>query len=412
MSGDPKRVFLVVWWLNDFGGMERHVTELAVSLKQRGIQVHVFSENPIPLRNQYRRRLAMENIPFWAPRVPKWLVDSVHRSPQDGILDRLHWKLLTRFRRAEEKQPGDGFASEGADEGGVLAALLRRKLEREMKHGRPDVVHVHGFRLGQPWVVPWAKRHQLPVVYTEHSTIGDWGGPYETGAPTWINEAGVVACVSEQSRLSLAVLLPDREMAVHGHIVRQSKNHGRSGNGHPLTILSVARLRSEKGIDILLRAAAMVRHAGLPFRLRIVGDGDDRKQLEALRDDLGLRERVTFLGHRNSLQIERELQNADMFVLASRSEALPVALLEAMSAGLAVIATQVGGVPEVLRDGAGVLVPPDSVDALADALINLLRDDTERSRLRSASQKAFASSPHSEERAVAAILESYARAKC
>jgi glycosyltransferase involved in cell wall biosynthesis len=130
---------------------------------------------------------------------------------------------------------------------------------------------------------------------------------------------------------------------------------------------SVGCLAARKDYGTLLEALCLLGGRGLAFRAALVGDGPDRDALEARAAALGLAGRVRFLGERGD--IERLLPGMDVFVLSSREEGIPNALLEAMAAGRACVATAVGGTPEVLRDGeTGWLVPPGEPGALADAL--------------------------------------------
>jgi glycosyltransferase involved in cell wall biosynthesis len=121
--------------------------------------------------------------------------------------------------------------------------------------------------------------------------------------------------------------------------------------------------------------------------LLVVGDGSQRPRLEALSQELGLDpERVRFLGFRSD--IPNLLTAADFFVLASRDEGLPLALLEAMSHGLPAVSTSVGGVPEVVANGEdGLLVPSGDVAAMAQAIGLLARDQAVRVRLGGAGQR-------------------------
>jgi len=137
-------------------------------------------------------------------------------------------------------------------------------------------------------------------------------------------------------------------------------------DGSPL-VGSVGCLAARKDYGTLLEALCLLGGRGLAFRAALVGDGPDRDALEARAAALGLAGRVRFLGERGD--IERLLPGMDVFVLSSREEGIPNALLEAMAAGRACVATAVGGTPEVLRDGeTGWLVPPGEPGALADAL--------------------------------------------
>ncbi len=138
----------------------------------------------------------------------------------------------------------------------------------------------------------------------------------------------------------------------------------------PIAIYT-GRLAPEKGVDLLLDAWAVVRRAGEPGLLCLVGDGADRAPLELRARDLGIVGAVRFTGA--VADVASWLRAADAFVLPSRQEGLSVALLEAMACGLAVVATAVGGSGEAAGDAA-VLVPPRNAEALGDALLRVLVD--------------------------------------
>jgi glycosyltransferase involved in cell wall biosynthesis len=142
-------------------------------------------------------------------------------------------------------------------------------------------------------------------------------------------------------------------------------------DGAPRTLLVVANLRPEKAHDVLFRATAdlVTRHPRL--RLRVVGDGPARAALEALARSLRLDRVVEFLGHRED--VPAIAADSDIFVLPSRSEASPNAVIEAMAAGLPIVATDVGGIPELVdHERNGLLVPPDRPAALAAAVERLV----------------------------------------
>ncbi|MEJ2888092.1 glycosyltransferase [Actinomycetospora aeridis] len=137
---------------------------------------------------------------------------------------------------------------------------------------------------------------------------------------------------------------------------------------------TVAVMRPEKDHPTLLRAFRQVADRRDDVRLALVGDGPERERLEALIDELGLRERVLLLGHHND--VRRLLRTFDVFTLSSRTvEACPNSLLEAMSAGIPAVCTAVGGVPEMIVDGVtGRVVPSEDPDRLAGGLLELLDD--------------------------------------
>jgi glycosyltransferase involved in cell wall biosynthesis len=138
-------------------------------------------------------------------------------------------------------------------------------------------------------------------------------------------------------------------------------------------IVTVANLRPEKGHDTILAAAPRILERHPDATLTFAGDGPRREHLEVLARALGLTGRVTFLGE--CRDVAPILAASDLFVLPSRSEAFPNALIEAMATALPVIASAVGGIPEVVRPGVnGLLVPPDDAAALADAALALMAD--------------------------------------
>lgn len=393
---DVRRVYLVCWWFAEFGGMERHVTELAKSLRIRNVDVTVFSEMPVPRRNQYRRELEQSGIEFIAPPLPRRLVTWwQHRFP-----------ALT----AEAASPKRDAVSQAMG-GGFLPRLLERNLRRRLRRETPDVVHVHGWRLSQ-WVATWCVSRGIPAVYTEHSTIADWGGPVAPNAPRLLEDVGDLACVSEAARRSLAAWMPSRSLSVHQHIIRTPGHKPLPKTTGTLRLITVARLRREKGLDILLRAVAKLRAEGVSLRVEIVGDGSMRSELAKLRDSLGLSRWVKMTGALNAAEIEAKLRHADIFVLASRTEALSLALLEAMAHGLAIAATAVGGIPEFIHHKhTGLLVPSESEEALAEAIGRLAADGDLRTRLGKSARQFLEATEHSESAAVERVLASYERAR-
>lgn len=136
-------------------------------------------------------------------------------------------------------------------------------------------------------------------------------------------------------------------------------------------IVTVANLRPEKSHETLLEAAAVVLRSYPDAEFTLVGDGVRKDALIALAARHGVSRRVTFLGHRDD--VPQLLRENDIFVLPSRSEAMPNGVIEAMAAEMPVVATAVGGIPEVVSHGrTGRLVPPDDPPALAAALLELM----------------------------------------
>lgn len=147
-----------------------------------------------------------------------------------------------------------------------------------------------------------------------------------------------------------------------------------------LLVGCVARLHEAKDHASLLRSlAALPQSTAHSVRLALIGDGEERHNLEQLARELRIDDRVHFLGDRDD--VERLLPQLDLFVLPSKTEGVPLVLLEAMACGVPCIATSVGGVPELLDDDAGVLVPAECPEELSSALHQLLEDGERRQEL-------------------------------
>ncbi|HEX6158712.1 MAG TPA: glycosyltransferase, partial [Thermoanaerobaculia bacterium] len=146
-------------------------------------------------------------------------------------------------------------------------------------------------------------------------------------------------------------------------------------------VVTVAVLRPKKGIEVLLDAATRVPDA---FFL-IVGDGPKREEWTRLASTLGVADRIRWAGYRRD--VDALLAGCDLFVHPSLDDAFPTVLLEAMAAGLPVVATRVGGIPEIVSDFTGRLVAPNDAAELAGAIGNLLGDDVARKRMSVAAEK-------------------------
>lgn len=157
----------------------------------------------------------------------------------------------------------------------------------------------------------------------------------------------------------------------------------------PRVITTVANLRPGKGHDVLLKAATRVVGRVPDVRFRIVGDGAHRRELERQAAALGIAANVEFLGHRDD--VPKLLRESDVFAFPSYMEASPNAVIEAMAAGLPVVATRVGGVPEIVEhERNGLLVAAGDERALAAGLLRVIERPDLASRLAAAARQAVA----------------------
>lgn len=142
----------------------------------------------------------------------------------------------------------------------------------------------------------------------------------------------------------------------------------------------VGRIHGGKGLDTALQAVPLILKRERRFRLVIVGEGELEAEIAALRDRLGLADAVVMTGSRDD--VPAVLASVDLLIVPSESETAGLTALEAGAAGLPVVATRVGGLPEAVRDGVtGVLVPPRDADALARAVVDVLSDEAAASAM-------------------------------
>jgi glycosyltransferase involved in cell wall biosynthesis len=154
----------------------------------------------------------------------------------------------------------------------------------------------------------------------------------------------------------------------------------------PLIVGLIGRLAQEKGVDIFIHAAQRVLTELPSTRFVIIGDGPDRDKLQSLIDDLHIGSDIALLGRRDDMP--SIYASLDLMVSSSRQEGLPIALLEGMASRRPIIATTVGDVPTVIRNQlTGILIPPADIDALATAIITLLKDPAQREHLGIAARK-------------------------
>jgi GalNAc-alpha-(1->4)-GalNAc-alpha-(1->3)-diNAcBac-PP-undecaprenol alpha-1,4-N-acetyl-D-galactosaminyltransferase len=254
-----------------------------------------------------------------------------------------------------------------------------------IRASRPDVV-ISFMDLTNVLVLLAAVGLRIPTIVTEHSDphmhlIGKGWDLLRSFSYRWARRLVVLnqsvldyfsPAVRKRGRvIPNAVVLPDSlGSATQPAVTRRNR-----------LILAMGRLSREKGFDLLLEAFAQVVLAHPDWSLEIWGEGPLRADLEASRDELGLRERVAFLGL--SRQPFEKMMQAELFVLSSRYEGFSMVLCEAMACGLPVISFDCPSGPRgIVRDGIdGILVPAADVIALAAALDRLMGDDAERRRL-------------------------------
>ena len=261
-------------------------------------------------------------------------------------------------------------------------------LALKLVYGIPYLVSLRG---GD---VPGFQPYDLSLYHTLTRPVIHW---------VWRQACGVVANSSGLGTLAQSSA-PDVRVEVIPNGV--DAGHFCPGLNPPLPgratrLLFVARLVYQKGLDVLLQAMAQTPNVAL----EVIGDGEARVELEKLAVSLGLSQRIHFDGWRSRPELPDCYRAADVFVLPSRHEGMPNAILEAMACGLPVIATRISGNEELVRDGeTGLLIPPDEPIALAAALSALAADDQLRRHMGRAG-RALVESRYTWRRAAEAYLD-------
>jgi glycosyltransferase involved in cell wall biosynthesis len=264
-----------------------------------------------------------------------------------------------------------------------------RALGRVLRDFAPDVVHAQDRRAGL--AATTVASVGAPVAATYHGVPDGAAGLWVTEGPLAGRRpaAGALAVVAADAlvaRRAAVTVAPSAAMAgflrrrlrVPAARVRVLPNGvalppARPPDGPARTFVSVGTFAPAKSVGVLVRAFAEVAASRPHLRLLLVGDGAERAACERLAASLGVRGRVEFTGYRTD--VPAQLGRAEAFVLPSLNENLPLALIEAMGAGLACVGARVGGVPELLGDRVagpvGLLVPPADVAALTTAMAAL-----------------------------------------
>jgi glycosyltransferase involved in cell wall biosynthesis len=267
------------------------------------------------------------------------------------------------------------------------------EIRQMIRRVNPSLIHAHTFKAG--FLGRFAARVSgVPSIYTLHTWLFGtpamprlWsvlGGPCERLAAGWGDH--VITVSEEGARVvqRYRIAPPSKVVTIYNGIPDCAEHADLDAHEFPVVTM-VARFTEVKEHDVLLRAFAKLAPGP---RLRLVGDGPLRAVSERLAQELGIGGRVEFLGDRGD--VPALLADSDLFVLASKFEMLPISILEGMRAGLPIIASDVGGVREVIADGkSGFLVKSGSVSELSKALKQVTGDKELRVKLGWAARKRF-----------------------
>jgi glycosyltransferase involved in cell wall biosynthesis len=293
----------------------------------------------------------------------------------------------------------------------ALAGLIRL-----MRAWRPAIVHTHTAKAGVLGRLAARAAGVPTVVHTYHGhVLRGYFSPARTALFRWLETrlaaaADALVAVSESVKQDLVALgiAPSEKIRVIplgldlAHLAVELPHGGLRGEAAipvdaPLVGM-VGRLVPIKDVPTFLRAARIVRETRPEARFALVGDGEERPALESLCRELGLSGKATFFGWRRDLAAV--YGDLDVVVNASRNEGTPVALIEALAAAKPVVATRVGGTPDLLGEGErGRLVPPGDPESLARAVLEAL-EGSEAARRRAQAGREYVLARHSSDRLV------------
>ncbi len=295
---------------------------------------------------------------------------------------------------------------------GHRLALPTGRTIRQMKKFRPDVIHVH-----TPFSVGWgakqaAKKLGIPLVGTHHTFYDHYMKHIKMDFPrmkklSWkfvigyYNHCDLVlspTCsladtLKTHGLKSPIEVVPNpidtelfRPATERESVLEMKKKLGISGSGK--AIVYMGRVSYEKSIEKAIEAFALVAKKMPEIKLIIVGDGPESEKLKALAERLGIKDKVIFTGFLKKGELVSALHAAEMFVTASKSENMPISVLEAMACGLPIIAVRALGIPEIVKNGVnGLLSIPDRPQEMAQNIIRLLEDEDLRKKFSAASRQ-------------------------
>ena len=291
--------------------------------------------------------------------------------------------IILSLRKPTEELRHDIITEAGLDK---LTVYEESKFSKILSEFQPDLIHAHFATEPTATARAFAAQLKIPFTFTTH------GYDIRRKAPVDFREraeaAAALITVSQANARHMTqkfdvgagkiTVIP---CGIDTETFRPEKNNKGSADSVPL-ILCVARHAPVKNLAMLLRACAALRERDVKFRCALVGDGSCHGELKSLRAELNLEDCVEMPGATKQNEVVRWWQSADVGVLTSENEGMPVCLMEAAACGVPVVATDVGGIPELVQDKiTGLLVPLNDVEKFSDALQRLIENVSLRKKM-------------------------------
>lgn len=349
------------------GGLFRHVQDLALEQAARGHAVGIIADRTTGGEKAETALAALSSrLAYGVSRIPM----SRHAGPND------------------------------------LAAV--RYVATHARQLQADVVHGHGAKGGAYARLGGGKALR---VYTPHggslhfSRTNPVGLAYLTLESFLLRKTDLALFESAYAKTTFERKIgkPSGLIEVVHNGVRPAEFEPVTPEADPADVLFVGELRTLKGVDVLIEALALLKSRGTTLRATIVGDGPDRDSFLALAKTRELADTISFPG---AMPARNAFAKGKLLLVPSRAESLPYIVLEAVAAGMAVVATRVGGIPEIFGDDAAMLIPPGDAGALAEAIVQNASGSNDRmARVRARVSELFTVSAMAE-----GIIGAYRRA--
>lgn len=378
-----KVVFCKSQLLGPISGADEILVNNAILLREAGHTVEVLLMYYPSADDPYYRRLVEAGVPVF------WLASSATRA-----------SLFTGrklFQKALRLAPSaQTFLRARAQR--VVTSLASRQYESCRAHlaaSRADLIHVITPDPGAMVLIRAGHDAGIPVIYQEVGT------PYHPpDFESYYREfTSVLPFCSEVAALSPALAEMCREKLPRTNSVcvlpvvmdEQANGHGpRTRAGGDVTFGFAARVEKLKGPTVLMEAFGAAAREFPRVRLRLAGEGSQRREMSARAAALGVADRYEYVGvYSRPEERAAFMRGLDVFVMPSFTEGTPNSVIEAMAHGLPVVASDVGGIPDVLDADSGIAVPPGDPAALADALLRLARDPELRARMGKAARERY-----------------------
>jgi glycosyltransferase involved in cell wall biosynthesis len=298
----------------------------------------------------------------------------------------LYWCFQSPARLYPALRMGLGLGKGGSWFYGMAYVAEAALVARWMRQRDLHVLHVHFGNASATVGVLVKRLIDCHLSYTIHGP-DEFDDVFGQHLPLKMQEADSVVCISQFAKGQLMrISHPDHwaklQVCRLGVDPAQFTYVERAPGKAPVELLCVGRLSSAKAQVLLVQACARLRDECLAFNLTLVGDGPDRARIERAIAEHALGERIHLTGSLNQTAVRAHFARADIFVLPSLAEGIPVVLMEAMSCGVPCISTPVNGIPELIaHERSGLLATPGDVDSLTAQLRRLIQDSELRRSL-------------------------------